>query len=368
LDGHTNVRKRGLVELNPDNLSRSNIAGELQLEDTQRALTNILDDIDTEKNQLEQTQKATINILEDFNEEKLRLENTQRALLNILDDFDIEKTKVEQTNLMLQAKSDELNRANEELQRARDTLEIRVQERTAELQQRTLELETSNKELESFSYSISHDLRAPLRSMDGFSLALMEDYGDKLDATAKEYLQFIRSSSQLMGQLIDDILNLSRITRAEVHLNKVDLSELANEVVDDLKRLNPERRVYFIINSQLEGYGDRNLLKLVLQNLLGNAFKFTGKQPEARIEFGTTYCNGEMAYFVRDNGVGFDMAYANKLFKPFQRLHRPEEFSGTGIGLASVQRIISRLGGRVWAEGKEGRGAVFYFTLPKPRR
>ncbi len=291
------------------------------------------------------------------------LESTQRALLNILDDFDIEKTKVEETNLILQSKSGELNRANEELQRARDTLEIRVQKRTAELQQRTLELEASNKELESFSYSVSHDLRAPLRSMDGFSLALMEDYGDKLDTTAKEYLQFIRSSSQLMGQLIDDILNLSRIIRAEIHLDKVDLSELANEVANELKRIQPERRVDFVITSGLEGYGDRNLLKLVFQNLLGNAFKFTGKQPEAKIEFGMTDCNGEAAYFVRDNGVGFDMTYASKLFKPFQRLHRQEEFSGTGIGLASVQRIIGRFGGKVWAEGNLGKGAVFYFTL-----
>ena len=346
-----------------DSVSANSTMDSLQLEDTQRALINILDDFDAEKSQLEQTQKATLNILEDFNEEKLRLENTQRALLNILDDFDVEKIKVEQTNLMLQLKSDELNRANEELKKARDTLEIKVQERTIELQQRTLELETSNKELESFSYSVSHDLRAPLRSMDGFSLALLEDYGDKIDATAKEYLQYIRSSSQLMGQLIDDILNLSRITRTEIHLERVDLSGLANEVIGELMRVQPERKVNFIVASQLEGYGDQNLLKVVLQNLLGNAIKFTGKQPEARIEFGTTNYNGETAYFILDNGVGFDMTYADKLFKPFQRLHRTEEFSGTGIGLASVLRIISRLGGRVWAEGSPGKGAVFYFTL-----
>ena len=201
-------------------------------------------------------------------------------------------------------------------------------ERTAELQQRTLELEAANrsleaanKELESFSYSVSHDLRAPLRSMDGFSLALLEDYGDKLDGEAKEYLQYIRSSSQLMGRLIDDILNLSRITRAEVHLDRVDLSALAQEVVEELKRTQPGRRVEFVIAPHLEALADRNLLRLVLQNLLGNAFKFTGNQPAARIEFGVT-TGAEPAYFVRDNGVGFDMAYADKLFKPFQRLHR----------------------------------------------
>ncbi len=300
----------------------------------------------------------------------MQLEDTQRALINILDDFDIEKTKVEKANLMLQAKSGELNRANEELQKARNNLEVRVEERTAELQQRTLQLEAanrnleaSNKELESFSYSVSHDLRAPLRTMDGFSLALVEDYGDKLDSQAKGYLQYIRSSSQLMGQLIDDILNLSRITRAEIHLNRVDLSDLAREVVEELKRVQPERKVDFVITPEIKAYGDRGLLKLVFENLLGNAFKFTSKQPVARIEFGFTNCGDEPAYFVRDNGIGFDMTYAHKLFKPFQRLHRPEEFSGTGIGLASVQRIITRLGGRVWAEGEVGKGAIFYFTL-----
>jgi len=333
-----------------------------QLEDTQLALLNILGDFDAEKTQLEQTQTATFNILEDFNQEKARLEDAQRALLNILDDFDVEKAKVEQANLMLQSKSAELNVANEELQRARDTLEVRVEQRTAELQQRTSELEAANRELESFSYSVSHDLRAPLRSMDGFSLALVEDYGDKLDDQAKEYLSYIRSSSQLMGRLIDDILNLSRITRAEIHLDRVDFSALAEEVAEELRRAQPERRVEFVIAPHLEALADRNLLRLVLQNLLGNAFKFTGSRPAARIEFGVT-AGDEPAYFVRDNGVGFDMAYANKLFKPFQRLHSDEEFSGTGVGLASVQRIIGRLGGRVWAEGHPGEGAVFYFTL-----
>jgi light-regulated signal transduction histidine kinase (bacteriophytochrome) len=347
---------------NTDSTSTFTEAGP-KLEDTQRALINILDDFDSEKNQLEETQKATINILDDFNAEKLRLENAQRALLNILDDFDLEKTKVEKMNLVLQSKSDDLNRANAELQSARDTLEMRVKERTAELQQRTLELEASNKELESFSYSVSHDLRAPLRSMDGFSLALMEDYGDKLDSQAREYLRYIRSSSQLMGQLIDDILNLSRITRAEIHLDKVDLSGLANEAAQELRSLQPERKVNFVIAPGVEAYGDRSLLKVVFQNLLGNAFKFTSKQAVATIEFGTTTRNGETVYVVRDNGVGFDMAYAHKLFKPFQRLHRPDEFPGTGIGLASVLRIVSRLGGRVWAEATPGKGAAFYFTL-----
>ena len=341
------------------------------LEDVQRALINILGDFDAEKTRLETTQRATVNILEDFDVEKERLEETQRALLNILDDFEAEKIKVEHSNRLLQAKSEELNSANEELEHARDTLEIRVAERTSELHNRTQELESanrsleaSNRELESFSYSVSHDLRAPLRSMDGFSLALMEDYGDKLDAQGIEYLNYIRSSSQLMGQLIDDILNLSRITRTEIHLDTIDLSGLAGEVAKELLMNYPGREVDFIIAPHLEALGDKGLLKLVLDNLLGNSFKFTRNRSKARIEFGGMNVDDERQFFVKDNGVGFDMAYAQKLFKPFQRLHRPEDFPGTGIGLASVQRIITRLGGRVWADGEVDKGAVFYFTLP----
>jgi light-regulated signal transduction histidine kinase (bacteriophytochrome) len=331
----------------------------------------VRDESNRDELRLEDVQRALLNILEDFDAEKTHLEKTQRATINILEDFEVEKTKVEQANIMLQAKSHELNLANEELEKARDTLELRVRERTAELQRRTHELEVSNrsleasnKELESFSYSVSHDLRAPLRSMDGFSLALMEDYNDKLDSQGKEYLQYIRSSSQLMGQLIDDILNLSRITRAEIHPVKVDLSSIATEVADELKMGDPKRKVIFVIPPHLEAYGDKGLLKLVLQNLLGNSFKFTAKKEQARIEFGARLTNGEKCFFIADNGVGFDMTYANKLFKPFQRLHRTEEFAGTGIGLASVNRIISRLGGRVWGEGEVDKGATFYFTLP----
>ncbi len=216
---------------------------------------------------------------------------------------------------------------------------------------------------EFFSYSVSHDLRAPLRHIDGFSQIVLEDYSDKLDPQGKEYLQHIRTSSQLMAQLMDDILNLSRITRTEIHLDKVNLSKLAQEATIELKSLQPARRVEFNIAPGLEAYGDSHLLKLVFDNLLGNAFKFTGKRRLGKMEFGVTRYNGEQAYFVRDNGAGFDMAYADKLFKPFQRLHSKEEFPGTGIGLASVQNIIRRLGGKVWAESKKDKGASFYFTL-----
>jgi light-regulated signal transduction histidine kinase (bacteriophytochrome) len=233
------------------------------------------------------------------------------------------------------------------------------------LTQRAAELEALNKELEGFSYSVSHDLRAPLRSMDGFSQAIMEDYADKLDAQGQSNLANIRSASQQMARLIEDLLDLSRITRTEMHLEPVDLSGLASEVAAELRKTQPDRRVDFSIMPDLSGFGDRALLKLVFDNLLGNSFKFTGKRAEAKIEFGSTQIKGETVFFVRDNGTGFDMAYADKLFKPFQRLHSAKEFPGTGIGLASVQRIINRLGGRVWAKGERGKGAVFYFILPE---
>ncbi|MBI4266907.1 MAG: hypothetical protein HY668_00885 [Chloroflexi bacterium] len=335
----------------------------VEAREVQLATLNILEDFNAEKTRLEGTQRAVLNILDDFNAEKTNLEGTQKATLNILEDFNAEKTRLEETQRAVLNILDDLNQSGEDLQKAHDILEVRVRERTAELQRRTLELEASNRELEAFSYSVSHDLRAPLRVMDGFSQAILEDFGDKLNSEGKEYLQYIRTSSQLMARLIDDLLNLSRITRAELNLQKVNLSEIALEVVKDLQRSQPGRRVEFIIAPGLEAYGDNHLLKLVLENLLGNASKFTARQPTAKIEFGVTRSHGAEAYFVRDNGAGFDMTYAHKLFKPFQRLHRPEDFSGTGIGLASVHRIINRLGGKVWAEGEPDKGAAFYFTL-----
>ena len=241
--------------------------------------------------------------------------------------------------------------------------EERISNLNAALSQRASELEAANRELESFSYSVSHDLRAPLRSMDGFSQAILDDYADKLDPPGKEFLKHIRASSQLMANLIDDLLDLSRISRTELNLEPVDLSQLASEVAVELKMSQPERKVEFQITPGLTGFGDRALLKLVFDNLMGNAFKFTGKLPLARIEFGSVFKQGEPTFFVRDNGIGFDMAYAEKLFKPFQRLHSAREFPGTGIGLASVQRIINRLGGKVWAEGALEKGATFYFCL-----
>ncbi|MDD5701341.1 MAG: response regulator [Dehalococcoidales bacterium] len=227
----------------------------------------------------------------------------------------------------------------------------------------TRELEAINKELESFSYTVSHDLRAPLRSIDGFSNILLEDYSDKLDVQGKDYLERICNSSKVMSRLIEDILTLSRITRTAIETRKVNLSLLAEEAAADLKRAQPERKADFKITPGIEVQGDRNLLKLALENLLENAFKFTGKREGALIEFGIKAEGKDSIYFVRDNGAGFNMDYAEKLFQPFQRLHSTSEFPGTGVGLATVQRIINRHGGKVWAEGENGKGATFYFTL-----
>ena len=231
------------------------------------------------------------------------------------------------------------------------------------LKQRAGELEFANKELETFSYTVSHDLRAPLRSITGFSKALFEDHSDKLDEEAKAYLTLIQESGERMSQMIDDLLKLSQVVRSEMNLNNVNLTELAQEVVMELKRAEPQRNVEFIAFPRLIVRGDNRLLRTVLENLLSNAWKFTSKVPEARIEFSTTERDGKKVYFVSDNGAGFDMTYASKLFLPFQRLHKESEFPGTGIGLASVQRVIRRHGGEIWAEGEVGKGAIFYFTL-----
>jgi len=231
------------------------------------------------------------------------------------------------------------------------------------LRRHTAQLEVANAELDAFAYSVSHDLRAPLRGIDGFSQALLEDYAERLDVTGKDYLARVRSASQRMATLIDDLLNLSRVTRHQMHVAGVDLSALARGIATDLQKGDPERRAEFIIAPGLQVQADPGLMRVVLQNLLENAWKFTGKRPHARIEVGSATHDGRPAYFVRDNGAGFDMTYVHKLFGAFQRLHGAQEFDGTGVGLATVQRVIHRHGGRVWAEGAVDGGATFYFTL-----
>jgi signal transduction histidine kinase len=245
---------------------------------------------------------------------------------------------------------------SQELKGAHDHLELRVIDRTAQL-------EAVNKELEAFSYSVSHDLRAPLRSIDGFSQALLEDYGDKLDPQGQDDLRRVRAATQRMAQLIDDMLNLSRVTRDEMCREELDLSALVRTIAIELRTAEPERQTDFAIADDIKANADARLLRILLENLLGNAWKFTGKRQEAKIEFGVDRSNGNPVYFVRDDGAGFDMAYAGKLFGAFQRLHAMTEFKGTGIGLATVQRIAARHGGRVWAESKVEQGATFYFTL-----
>jgi light-regulated signal transduction histidine kinase (bacteriophytochrome) len=225
------------------------------------------------------------------------------------------------------------------------------------------QLQAANKELEAFCYSVSHDLRAPLRSIDGFSQALLEDCAATLAPESAAHLQRIRRASQHMAQLIDDLLNLSRITRSELQRVPVDLSALTQGIVDGLQETAPGRPVDVEITQGLVATGDARLLRVVLENLLGNAWKFTRKRPRARIEFGATDYDDAPAYFVRDDGAGFDMAHAKKLFGAFQRIHSTTEFEGTGIGLATVQRVIHKHGGRVWAESAPEQGATFYFTL-----
>jgi PAS domain S-box-containing protein len=230
------------------------------------------------------------------------------------------------------------------------------------LKRYTRDLEEALKEIESFSYSVSHDLRQPLRALDGFSQAILEDYGDKLDDQGKDYLNRIRQASHLMSQLTDDMLKLSRVTRAEMDWGNVNLSEVAKTVVSELKSIHPGRLADFSITPDIIAYGDRQLLTILLKNLLENSWKFTAKKTRAEIKFGVSNQKGNRVCFVKDNGAGFDMRYADKLFKPFQRLHREADFPGTGIGLATVQRIIHRHGWNIWAESKLGKGTTIYFT------
>jgi light-regulated signal transduction histidine kinase (bacteriophytochrome) len=301
-----------------------------------RAARTARDDVAEEGQWLRDTQLAILNILEDATVDRLRAEAAARASLNILED---------------------LNDAQAEIQQLNGELEARVEQRTAELV-------VANKNLEAFAYSVAHDLRSPLRALSGYSEALTEEYADRLDETGRSYARRITAATERMSALIDDLLLLAQVSRTEMSLEPVDLSAQFSALARELQAREPGRRVRFAIRDGVWVTADRSLIRTVVQNLLENAWKFTAKREEATIEFGTTAAEGaEVCCYVRDNGAGFDHAFINKLFQPFQRLHSVTEFPGSGVGLASVQRIVERHGGRVWAEGAVDRGATFYFTL-----
>jgi light-regulated signal transduction histidine kinase (bacteriophytochrome) len=330
------------------NILEDTASEKLELHQTQRAVLNILEDAAREKDQLEQTQRAALNILEDAAAETDHLHETQSAALNILEDFAHDKDHLEDM------KKSVLN--------ILEDLGVEKQQ----LSERSLEAEAANKELEAFAYSVSHDLRAPLRGIDGWSAALLEDYGGRLDERAQQYMERVRNETQRLGRLIDDLLHLSRMSRVEMERRPVDLSELARSVAARLTETHAARKLEFAIQPGLTASADATLLEVAVTNLLDNAVKFTGRRTEARIEIGETETQGIRAFFVRDNGAGFDMAYVGTLFGAFQRLHRVSDFPGTGIGLATVQRVIRRHGGRVWGESAVDQGATFFFTLGSP--
>jgi PAS domain S-box-containing protein len=264
-------------------------------------------------------------------------------------------------NVVITAMRDDAGRLRGFCKVSRDMTERRRAEE--EIKGQNAQLDAANRELDAFSYSVAHDLRAPLRAIDGFSSAVLEDCKDQISAEGKLYLERVRAGAVRMAHLIDDLLRLSRISRQQMGRSQVDLSALAQEVVSQLRVTSPDRQVRFMITPAISVTGDRDLLRIVLENLLGNAWKFTSKEPQAQIELGTQNGDGQRIFFVRDNGPGFDMRYADKLFGVFQRLHRDSEFPGTGVGLATVQRIIQRHGGRIWAKAAVGEGATFYFAL-----
>lgn len=323
-----------------------------------QAVLNMLEDLSSERERMEGAQSAMLNILEDFDAERTRLQQGHVAMLNILEDASAEKHKVEDTQHAILNILEDLAEERREIARINEQLEDRVR-------QRTQELERSNRSLASFTYTVAHDLRAPLRGMSGFAGALLDEYGDHLDDTGRDYAQRIRNASARMGKLIEDLLLLARVSRAELHRERVDLSALVAETVVELRRQHPDREAEFRVEDGITAWVDRVLFRTVLQNLLENAWKFTARNQNARIEFAAIGAEAdEVGVCVRDNGAGFDPAHVGELFEPFQSLHSADEYPGTGVGLASVRQVVELHGGRVWAEGAIGKGAAFYIVLP----
>jgi light-regulated signal transduction histidine kinase (bacteriophytochrome) len=301
--------------------------------------------------------RATLDLLEDFVEERQQLKDTQLAVLNILEDATADRLRAEAAVKATLSILEELSAAQGEIGALNAELEVRVDQRTAELV-------VANHNLEAFAYSVAHDLRSALRALSGYSEALTEDYADRLDDTGRWYADRIQAATERMGKLIDDLLLLAQVSRTDMNTEPVDLSAEVTAIRTELHAREPGRAVRFAIHGGVRVTADRSLIRTVLQNLIENAWKFTAKRQDATIEFGTaTTGDSRVCCYVRDNEAGFDPAFTGKLFEPFQRLHAVSEFPGTGIGLPSVQRIVERHGGRVWAEGAVDQGATFYFTL-----
>ncbi len=327
-----------------------------RLADTQKAVLNVLADSDDERARLADTQRAVLNVLADSDDERARLSDMQRAVLNILDDLELEKMRVDRFNRELTNEVAERQRAEQALHELTGQLELQVRARTAELV-------ATNRELEAFAYSAAHDLRTPLRTIAGFSQILLVEHISDGEDDERATLQRICDAAVRMGKLIDGLLTLARLTRTTIHESEVDLAALAREHLEELRSSAPERSLVTSIPEHLLAWGDARLLRLVVGNLLDNAVKFSASRGFAHIEVGQTSTEHGPAYFVRDDGVGFDARGSGLLFGQFQSLHRDRDFTGLGVGLAAVDRIVRRHNGRVWAESEFGKGATFYFQL-----
>lgn len=320
------------------------------------ALLNIMEDFNEEKRLLERSQKALLNILEDFEYDKLLLEQSQRAMLNLLEDSVEEKDHMGYTKMALMNILSDYNDKNEELTNSGKLLEEKVEERTHELKK-------SNEELESFSYSVSHDLRAPLRAINGYASVLKEDFFDKLNDEGKRTIETIVRNATKMAGLIDDILMFSQLGRQQLQLEEIDMNRAFESAISDSLKEKGDRDVEIRIDKLATASGDRSMVNQLIFNLVSNAFKYSRHQEKTIIEIKGIESDKGYVYSVKDNGVGFNMAYKSKLFGVFQRLHKEREFEGTGVGLAIAQRVVSHHKGEIWANSDIGKGATFYFTL-----